>query len=153
MKLNLGSGRAKLEGYVNIDMNPDMNPDVLCNIVEGLPFSDSSIDEVRAYDFLEHIPPGRTVIEVINEIWRVLKPGGLFISSTPDAEYGMAAFQDPTHISFWVENSWDYYSKPAFRDLYGTIANFKIEELKRHPPLETNSRMYWIQVQAIAIKE
>jgi len=68
---------------------------------------------------------GKT-IGVIEEIFRVLKPGGKFESFTPDAEYGQGAFQDPTHISFWTENSWLYFSDEGYRDLYGIKANFKI---------------------------
>jgi predicted SAM-dependent methyltransferase len=151
-KINLGCGQVKLDGYINIDNNPDMKPDLLCNVIEGFPFfEDGIIEEVRAYDFLEHIPAGKSVIKVMEEIYRVLKPGGKFESSTPDAQYGQAAFQDPTHISFWVQNSWLYYSDRAYSSLYGIKAHFKIQLMERVPSLESNSQLYWNHV--IAIKE
>ena len=114
-----------MEGYENIDSRPEVLPDVVLDVCDGLPYSDNSVDEVRAFDFLEHIPIGKTV-EVIEGIWRILKPGGIFESLTPSTD-GRGAFQDPTHVSFWNENSWLYYSHPAYRRLYGTKANFKIE--------------------------
>lgn len=147
--LNLGSGLRPLKGYVNIDNRKEVNPDLMCDVIEGLPYGDNSVDSIRAHDFLEHIPTGKT-IDVINEIWRVLKPGGTFASLTPDAEFGQGAFQDPTHLSFWVENSWLYFSEPNSRALYDIEANFKIKILER---LNTGSRVYHLHVIAEAIKE
>ncbi len=127
IRLNLGSGYTPQEGYVNIDNREEVKPDLVCDVLDGLPYPDSSVDEVRAFDFLEHIPIGQT-IQVITEIWRVLKPGGRFESLTPSTD-GRGAFQDPTHVSFWNKNSWLYYSEPEYRDLYGIEANFKIEAI------------------------
>jgi predicted SAM-dependent methyltransferase len=152
MRVNLGSGQAKLEGYINVDNRADMNPDVCCNVIEGLPFGDSSVDEVRAFDFLEHIPLGSTV-KVVEEIYRVLNPGGLFDSHTPDAEHGQGAFQDPFHLSFWVKNSWLYFSDDLFRSLYRVKAKFRIDKIQRIPEKVTpDMDIYHLRVLAVAIK-
>lgn len=123
MKLNLGSGYRKLTNYVNIDNRPECDPDLLHDLTDPLPYEESSIDEVRAVDILEHIPIGRTV-GLIGEIWRVLKPGGYFYSMTPSTD-GRGAFQDPTHMSFWNANSWLYYMDDLYRNLYGIRAKFE----------------------------
>ena len=99
IKLNLGSGYRPSEGFVNIDVNPDCEPDIVCDITYGLPYKDNEVDAIKAVDFLEHIPIGKTIF-VIEEIWRVLKPGGIFEHVTPSTD-GRGAFQDPTHLSFW----------------------------------------------------
>jgi len=152
MKLNLGSGDKYLEGYTNIDIDPSVKPDILFDIAnDGLAFCENnSVDEVRAHDFLEHIPLGKTIF-VVDEIWRVLKPGGRFESFTPDAEYGQGAFQDPTHLSFWCENSWLYYSGNGIRKQYGINANFDIEHMER---INTDviHRVFHLLVIARAIK-
>ena len=132
ISLNLGCGYRKLDGFINIDNRAEVNPDLLCNVIEGLPYDDNSVDVVRADDFLEHIPIGKTV-QVVTEIWRVLKPGGIFESSTPSTD-GRGAFQDPTHVSFWNRNSWLYYSDPAYRNLYGIEADFEIENITENEP-------------------
>jgi len=147
-RINLGCGYRHKEGYVNIDNRPEVKPDLIADVLEGLPFDDNSLDEVRAYDFLEHIPIGQT-IQVVTEIWRVLKPGGVFESHTPDAENGQGAFQDPTHVSFWVENSWLYYSNQNCRDLYGIKANFIIYPIER---LVSGNNTVHLHVTAKAIK-
>ncbi len=128
IKLNLGCGRRYLEGYINIDIQERIHSDLVCDITEGIPFNDNTIDEVRAHDFLEHIPLGKTIF-VISEIWRVLKPAGILEHFTPSTD-GRGAFQDPTHVSFWNYNSWDYYTLDAYRDLYGIVPKFEVIELR-----------------------
>jgi len=123
MNLNLGCGTRKIDGFVNVDNRPEVNPDVVHDVTNGLPFDDGTIQHIRAFDFLEHIPIGKTV-QVITEIWRVLKPGGTFESLTPSTD-GRGAFQDPTHVSFWNQNSWLYYMVDEYRNLYGIKAKFE----------------------------
>jgi predicted SAM-dependent methyltransferase len=122
IKLNLGCGQRKIAGYINVDIRPEMNPDLVCDI-KNMPFGDSTVSEVRAYDILEHIPMGQTR-EVIEEIYRVLTPDGLFEHFTPDCTKGQGAFQDPYHISFWCPNSFLYYMEDALRNLYDIKAKF-----------------------------
>jgi GT2 family glycosyltransferase len=126
--LNLGCGLKHLDGFVNIDNRSETEPDLVCDVTCGLPYEDNSVDLVRADDFLEHIPIGK-VIPLMNEIWRVLKPDGIFESMTPSTD-GRGAFQDPTHVSFWNRNSWEYYSKKPVRELYGIVADFDIENIE-----------------------
>jgi len=124
LKINLGSGYNRLDDTINIDNREIVKPDIVCDVTEGLPFYDNTVDTVLAFDFLEHIPIGKT-IAVVEEIHRVLKPGGLFRSVTPSTD-GRGAFQDPTHVSFWNCNSFWYYSSKDYRDLYGIKADFEI---------------------------
>jgi SAM-dependent methyltransferase len=128
MKLNLGSGSKTRDGYINIDIDESAQPDLILDISTGLPYSDNSVDEIIAYDFLEHIKPDK-VIFVINEIWRVLKPGGRFEHLTPSTD-GRGAFQDPTHVSFWNINSWLYFCDSTECGKYGIKSRFKIEVLQ-----------------------
>lgn len=132
LSLNLGCGYRKLPGFVNLDNRAEVNPDAVVDVLDGIPYEDNSVDMVRADDFLEHIPVGK-VIPVMEEIHRVLKPGGVFESSTPSTD-GRGAFQDPTHVSFWNHNSWLYYSDPAYRGLYGIKADFEIVSIEDTEP-------------------
>ena len=121
-RLNLGCGLRRRKGYINIDNRKEVNPDMRLDVTEGLPFEDGTVDEIQAIDFLEHIPIGK-VVPLIEEIYRVLKPGGSFVSLTPSTD-GRGAFQDPMHVSFWNFNSWLYYMDDIYRDLYGIKAKF-----------------------------
>ena len=84
----------------------------------SIPIDNSSIDSVSAYDVIEHIPrnffePGNQMfnpfIQMMNEIARILKPGGIFIAVTP-AYPSSVAFQDPTHVNFITIDTVNYFT-------------------------------------------
>ena len=78
--INLGSGPIKLmEGVIDLDIFPHKNVDLLGD-VQALPFKDASISGVINIALLEHVKDTRIVI---NEIRRVLKPGGYVYTVTP----------------------------------------------------------------------
>lgn len=134
-KLHLGCGKKILPGFVNVDIVDAPGVDLVCNIEGGLPFVDDSFDEVRAVDVLEHITPGK-IIAVMNDIHRVMKPGGVFRVHVPCAP-GITAFQDPTHVSFWNEESFTYYEdghrrREHYGVTYGITARFVRKKFKRH---------------------
>ena len=122
MRVNLGCGFNKMEGFVNVDNRTFVNPDIVIDVEKGLPFQDNSLSEVVAKDFLEHIPIGKTVF-VVEEIYRVLEKNGVFFSYTPSTD-GRGAFQDPTHVSFWNKNSWLYYTVDEYIKLYDIKVKF-----------------------------
>ncbi len=142
LKLNLGSGYRRKSGYINIDNRPETDPDLLCDIEKGLPYEDDSTSEIRAVDILEHFHQDK-VIFVIEEIWRVLKAGGLFYSRTPSVE-GRGGHQDPTHRSYWNLNSWYYYNNDDYRKLIGTKAKFQGEV----QDIVTDQKMHVIHTEA-----
>lgn len=84
-------------------------------IIEPIPFEDASFEYVTAHDFLEHVPrviyvPHRrnAFVEVMNEVYRVLKVGGLFLSFTP-AYPNPEAFRDPTHVNIITDQTFQAY--------------------------------------------
>ncbi len=107
-QIDLGGRLGCPPGYRSLDLH---DADLVHDVTRGLPFPDSSIGVIRAYDFLEHVPPAH-VGPLMNEIYRVLVPGGWLLSRTPSTD-GRGAFQDPTHVSFWNENSFWYYTRRA----------------------------------------
>lgn len=85
-KLNLGSGKDKKEGYVNIDWQAIDGPDVVHDLnAFPYPFPDDTFDEVLASHVLEHLdrPFG-----VMRELHRILKPGGTLIIKVPHFSRG-----------------------------------------------------------------
>ena len=100
-----------------IDVREDLDANIRCAdlAMEPIPFDNNSVEYVSAYDFIEHIPrvlyaPERrnAFVELINEIYRVLKMGGLFLSFTP-AYPQAAAFQDPTHVNIITDQTFPLY--------------------------------------------
>jgi SAM-dependent methyltransferase len=103
-KVDLCGGFGKPEGFLSIDK---FNGDIIHDLETGIPLQDNSCGIIRAYDALEHIKNSQFLM---SEIHRVLVPGGILLSSTPSTD-GRGAFQDPTHISFWNQNSFWYYTR------------------------------------------
>ena len=137
-KLHLGCGKKILEGYVNLDIVESEGVDVVQDVTKGLPFEDNSFEEVLCIDFLEHIAQEK-VIFVINEIWRVMKDRAILKIHVPEAP-GVTAFQDPTHRSYWNEETFTYFIKKHPRreycsSLYGINAMFKMKSIAREERL------------------
>lgn len=84
IRLNLGSGSNRIEGFINVDVEPSVKPDVLCDFVnKQLPYKAASVTEVVLFHTIEHLPK-RLHKRVLAEIWRVLKPGGSLLISYPE---------------------------------------------------------------------
>jgi len=108
-------------------------------ITEKIPFEDDFFDFVTAHDFIEHIPrllykPERSYpfLEVMNEIFRVLKKGGKFRSLTPAFPSG-AAFFDPTHLNFITELTFSegFGANNSHTKAAGFKGEFKVESQTR----------------------
>ena len=79
MKLNLGCGDKKREGFCNVDICGD--PDLKCDLSQfPWPFEDGTIDEVYSEHFLEHVLDFE---RTVTEIHRILKPGGIMHFKVP----------------------------------------------------------------------
>lgn len=95
------------------------------------PVAERSVGVIRAFDALEHLP---NPVETMMEVYRVLLPGGWLLSQTPSTtgpqgEAGSGAFQDPTHVSFWNENSFWYWTQKSKAAFIGHSARFQAVRL------------------------
>ena len=120
-----------------IDIRKSSNKRILKKdlIRKGIPFPDLYFDYVTAFDFVEHVPRDfhtfrRTkypFILLMDEVYRVLKTGGIFLSLTP-AYPDAKAFQDPTHVNFITEQTFpDYFCSPnLWARMYGFKGSFAL---------------------------
>ncbi|MEB3355557.1 MAG: glycosyltransferase [Synechococcales bacterium] len=104
-RVDIGCGPRKAPGFIGVDIAPIPGVDIVADLNKKFPFEDSTVDELRAYDAIEHLVDR---IHTMNEIWRVCKPGAKVDIFVPSSD-GRGAFQDPTHVSFWNINSFKYY--------------------------------------------
>ncbi len=84
IRINLGSGNDKREGYINVDSDKQFKPDKVED-VRKLSFQDNYADEILARDILEHIPIEECQ-KTLHEWKRVLKPGGKLIIQCPNLD-------------------------------------------------------------------
>lgn len=92
MKLNIGCGKSKIDGWVNIDAVPSLEPDLLHNISSPLPYPESSIDEIMAHGVLEHFDKYMRTL-IISDWIRVLKINGLIHLQIPDFQKLLSKFR------------------------------------------------------------
>lgn len=104
-------------------------------VIEPIPHPDNSFEYITAHDFIEHIPrliyaPARRnpFVEVMNEVYRVLCPGGLFMSVTPAYPHALV-FRDPTHVNIITDETFPLYFDNVHRwaSIYGFNGHFLIK--------------------------
>ena len=153
MKLNLGACDRPFPGFLSVDI---VEPaDQIVDLSQPWPWPDSSVDEVRAHDVIEHIADR---IQFMNELHRVLKPGARATIETPNASRGAGYFQDPTHKSPWCLNSFQYFEAGSFAHKrlaksYGITAAFRIIHLTELPYQDVREQVWKITAVLEAVKE
>ncbi len=118
--LHIGSGKDFRSDHFNVDINPAWNPDAVLDMSStslvgsrfetrrfgAVDIPEGYFETLIANDVLEHI--GDLPAAMTNCL-RLLRPGGVFQISVP-YDLGLGAWQDPTHLRAFNENSWLYYT-------------------------------------------
>ena len=108
LKLDLGCGDNKREGFKGVDLHKTASVDIEADLFKPKwAIASNSVDEVHCSHFIEHHPD---LCLFWSELYRILKPGG---TATIIAPYGKnnRAWQDPTHVRAVVEESFFYLDK------------------------------------------
>jgi len=99
MKLNLGCGYNKPDGFVHVDMFEECQPDVVHNLETfPYPFEESSVDEILLNHSLEHIGQQPSVfLKIMQEIYRICRDEALIKINVPHPRHDNF-ISDPTHV-------------------------------------------------------
>ncbi len=103
--LSLGSGRAPIPGWINIDAV--MPADVLLDLRYGIPVAAGSIDLIYSEHLIEHLSL-EDGIRLMAECRRVLKPRGRLRFATPDLADIVRDYQSSWRRPDWV--NWPEYA-------------------------------------------
>jgi len=79
----------QIPNFIGLALEPSHAREVRHDLIAALAYDDNSIAKIQAQDVLEHLPFDRVPF-VLDEIYRVLKPGGVFRLSVPD-------YRSPVH--------------------------------------------------------
>ena len=102
---------------ITLDIDPDCKPKVVHDLTDlPLPFDDDMFDEIHAYEVLEHTGAQgdwRFFFNQFYEFWRILKPGGYFLATTPmwDSKW---AWGDPGHTRIINDGSLVFLSQKEY---------------------------------------
>jgi SAM-dependent methyltransferase len=106
VKINVGSGPYPIAGWINIDL---ASCDLPHNVLNGLPFPDNSVAFAYSSYLLEHINYPKEASFFIQEIHRVLRPGGVFRVCVPNIRPYMRAYVEcDTGFFDYVEKKWGF---------------------------------------------
>jgi|WetSurMetagenome_2_1015567.scaffolds.fasta_scaffold131515_2 SAM-dependent methyltransferase len=106
--LDLGCGANKTPGAIGMDVFPSPDVDIVHNINHyPWPLADNSFDEVRCSHIIEH---AEDIVKTMEEIFRVLKPGGIVKINTPHFS-SFNSWTDPTHRFHLAYRSMDFFSE------------------------------------------
>ena len=133
--LDLGGRIASGVGYETVDLR---DADVIANLNERWPFEDGSVGVIRAMDVFEHL---KDSIHTMKELYRVLAPGGYAFIQVPSTD-GRGAFQDPTHVSFWNENSFMYYTSRDFNKYIDCPVRF--QAIRMYTTEKNQMQVCWV---------
>ncbi|MER8225311.1 glycosyltransferase [Streptomyces sp. NPDC094143] len=152
LALDLGAAHRKPPAYLGVDQYARDGVDIIATLPAPLDLPDDSVGLLRAVDFLEHVP---AKVPLINELYRLLAPGGMLLTLTPSSD-GRGAYQDPTHVAYYNENSFWYYTDNQYRAFVPEIqARFQNSRLVTYFPTDWHSRnqISYVQANLIAVKD
>jgi hypothetical protein len=131
------------DGYDEIEIDP---------AEPKLPAPSDSVGVIKATDILQRVPDRA---RFLNEAYRVLAHAGLLLTETPSTD-GRGAFQDPSHIAFYNENSFSYLTQAALRRTIPALtARLQLSHLRTYYPSELMAEMQipYVQANLLAVKE
>lgn len=109
-------GRSDWDGLVTIDLEARHNPDVVHDLNDPLPFPDNSVDEIHAYEVLEHCGSQgdyKFFFNQFSDFWRVLKDGGVILGTVP-LPTSVWAWGDPSHTRVIPKESFIFLRQPEY---------------------------------------
>ncbi len=113
---------------------------------------DSTVAVLKTYDVLQRMPQRAAFF---NECHRVLAHAGVMLSQTPSTD-GRGAFQDPSHTTFYNENSFMYITQ---KDLHFAIpdlnSRWQVSHLRTFFPTpgHVDMQISYVQANLLAIKD
>ena len=138
MKLNLGSGKRDLEGYVNIDAVKQTEETVIGDVL-NLTYQDNSIDEIFSEHVVEHLTRPE-LNRFFSESKRMLKSGGKLHIIAPCITSAIEYYNEGKEDINWLDNflfalhkhEYDFHKQSIYKEKLEMLCDkhgFKIEKL------------------------
>lgn len=130
MKLLLGAGRKKEEGFTTLDKDRLLKPDIFCDLgIVRIPLPDDSVDYVKAIHVLEHIGKQgqtRAWFYFWEELYRVMIPNGTVYFEVPKWS-SVWGWGDPSHVRLLSPESFVFFDQDSYRIKDSIISPFRIK--------------------------
>ncbi len=144
LKLHLGCGRQRLEGFLNIDLMPSSAVDLQCDS-RRLPFAAATVSRIETYHMIEHLPR-HDFLEALFEWNRVLEEGGKLIIECPDFDATIKEYMEGK--KFRINNIFGLQRYPGdyhlfgytFTDLETILRDVGFREIKQEIPTDYHAQ-------------
>lgn len=116
LQLDIGCGQNKQPNFIGLDIRPLPGVDIVHDVEQyPWPLPDDCITQAICSHLVEHISPQKFgFINFMDEIWRVMKPGGRLAIICPHGN-SQGFLQDPTHCNPCNETTWAYFDPQESR--------------------------------------
>lgn len=114
-KLDFGCGKNKRAGFEGVDSRAFEGVDHVVDLRGAWPWADGTVEEAHTSHFIEHLT-GAERIHFVNELYRVLIPGGKCTIIVPHWA-SCRAYGDMTHQWPPVSEFWFYYLDKGWREV------------------------------------
>lgn len=116
---------------IGLDINKENNPDIIHDLEKPLPFSNESFQQVTCVDSMEHV---KNITQLLNEVYRILKKGGIFIFSIPNTKFYR---HSEHHVSYFTYKLIKQFISQTFFKIEKEIFFYFIPYLKKDIPVFT----------------
>lgn len=99
LKIDLGCGAECKKDYVGLD-KVDFGQKMVCNIADGIPLEDDTVDEIHSSHFVEHLDE-REIDILFHEMLRICKIGTKITITCPHSSQKEAYYL--SHLTLWNE--------------------------------------------------
>jgi hypothetical protein len=113
IKLDLGCGKNKKEGFLGVDRRKFPGVDLVQDLLKPWQWKNDTVEEIHMSQVMEHFT-GIQRVFIVNEMYRVLQKGGKATVITPHW-CSNRAYGDFTHQWPPVSEMWFYYLSKTWR--------------------------------------
>ena len=119
MKLDIGCGRNKTQGFIGLDISRDSSADIIATVLK-LPIKEATASEINCSHLVEHLYPEEAQ-QFFDEIYRVLQRSGkATIKIDRDWTKSRLLAKDPEHKYRYSEN-----------EIKSMVQKFSFKKVKR----------------------
>ena len=132
--------------------DPELEPVELDPDAPRLAVDDDGAGVIVASEVLQRVPDRAAFF---NECYRALAHGGVILTETPSTD-GRGAFQDPSHVAFYNENSFWYLTQAGLRSSIPELeARLQVGLLRTHHPTPWHESVHvsYVQANLLVVKD
>jgi len=147
MRLQIGCGKNKLDGYITVDNDSSVQPDIITDAHNLHMIENESIDILYASHILEYYDWNDVHNNVLKEWKRVLKYNGILRIAVPDFEQISILYNAGFDLSFFIGPMYGKWKSNNDTIYHKSIYDYNIlSKILRENGFHTITRWNWKEI-------